>query len=62
MNAQYLKEIEVLVKTLTMALEHASKLSAFVVDCRDNWDCDTDAHKHNTTCRKCEANKLIPKV
>jgi hypothetical protein len=28
------------------------------IDCHDfaaNWDCDSDAHKYNTPCRKCES-------
>jgi hypothetical protein len=35
------------------------ELEDFVRDCRDNWDCDEDAHKYNTICRCCEAKKLL---
>lgn len=31
----------------------------FVRDCRDNWDCDKDAHKYNTPCRSCEARAIL---
>jgi len=26
---------------------------------RDGWDCDSDAHRHNTSCRCCDAAKLF---
>ena len=35
-------------------------LEDFVRDVRDNYDCDRDAHTHNTRCRACEAWKLHP--
>lgn len=34
------------------------KLLEFARDCAKNWDCDTDGHKYNTGCRKCEAEHL----
>lgn len=37
------------------------KLLEFARDCHVNWDCDIDAHKYNTLCRACEAEKLIAK-
>jgi hypothetical protein len=33
----------------------------FILDCRDNYDCDADAHTHGTRCRACEAAKILPK-
>ena len=39
--------------------EEIESLQEFVRDCRDNWDCDEDAHKHGTPCRSCEAKKLL---
>ena len=33
---------------------------SFIKDCRDNFDCDEDAHKYGTMCRSCAAAKLIP--
>lgn len=33
-------------------------LKDFARDCYMNWDCDSDAHKYNTVCRSCEAEKL----
>lgn len=40
--------------------DRIAELEAFVRDCRDNWDCDEDAHHHGTTCRACSAGLLIP--
>ena len=39
------------------------ELEDFVRDCRDNWDCDADAHRHghSSQCRKCEAENLLKK-
>ncbi len=34
-------------------------LMSFVESLVSGWDCDTDAHKYGTQCRKCEAAKLI---
>jgi len=31
----------------------------FVKNIRDNYDCDRDAHKYNTPCRCCEADKIL---
>jgi len=35
------------------------RLSTFARECRDNWDCDTDAHTHGTLCRACEAVRVL---
>lgn len=40
------------------------RLMAFVVDARDNWDCDTTGHEEFGThrpaqCRRCQAAKLL---
>ena len=35
------------------------RLSDFARDCRDNWDCDPDAHTHGTLCRACEAGRVL---
>lgn len=32
----------------------------FIVRCRDDFDCDKDAHKYGNMCRSCIASKLIP--
>ena len=37
------------------------QLEEFVRDCRDNHDHREDAHKYNTPCFVCEAEKLLPK-
>jgi hypothetical protein len=31
----------------------------FAQDCRDNWDCDEDAHRYDTRCRKCAARERL---
>jgi len=31
----------------------------FLKDVANNYDCDEDAHKYNTRCRSCEAQKLL---
>ena len=35
------------------------KLRAFARDVANNFDCDEDAHKYNTTCRACAAHNLL---
>lgn len=39
---------------------HLADLKAFARECRDNWDCDADAHTYSTLCRACEAARLCP--
>ena len=34
-------------------------LEDFAEDIRDNYDCDADAHKYKTTCRRCTAEKVL---
>ena len=49
-------------KILTDHFEELEKLTAFtafVKDIRDNYDCDSDAHKYGTWCRCCQAAALI---
>jgi len=29
---------------------------------RDNWDCDSDAHKYHTPCRVCDCALLLTKL
>jgi hypothetical protein len=44
-------------------LEKTNKeLRDFIEDLYTSWDCDADAHKHNTLCRACEAKKIIEGV
>lgn len=38
--------------------EKCYELLEFVKECYRSWDCDEDAHKYNTLCRSCEAEKL----
>lgn len=40
--------------------ERVRRLEWFVLDCRDNFDCDHDAHRYKTTCRTCAAAALMP--
>lgn len=37
------------------------KLRGLLVDFRDGWDCDTDAHKYKTQCRCCAAAAALEK-
>lgn len=42
------------------ALEEESKRYKEVLrDVRDNYDCDSDAHKYGTTCRCCAAEEVL---
>ncbi len=34
-------------------------LAVFASTCRDDFDCDPDAHRYGTFCRACEAERLI---
>jgi hypothetical protein len=34
-------------------------LEDFATDCAKNFDCDSDAHKYNTTCRACAAKEAL---
>lgn len=42
------------------AQRRLAELEDFARDCRDNWDCDEDAHRLDTRCRACAAGKLLP--
>lgn len=37
----------------------AKRAEDFVRNCRDNFDCDDDAHRYSTTCRACDAGKVL---
>jgi len=39
--------------------ELLDKLQETLLDIRDNYDHDVDAHKYKTNCRKCEAEKSL---
>ena len=39
-----------------------AELLAFARDVGFNFDCDSDSHKYETTCRKCDALALIAKL
>jgi len=44
----------------TMCSEDEIKpLLSFLREIKDNWDCDEDAHRYNTTCRCCNAEKTL---
>jgi len=34
-------------------------LEEFIRDCAVNWDCDSDSHRYDLLCRKCEAKKIF---
>lgn len=35
------------------------RLRSFIESIRDNYDCDSDAHRYGTQCRVCEAARLL---
>ncbi len=39
--------------------EYYKRLEEFVRNIRDDYDCDSDAHRYNTGCRVCEADKVL---
>lgn len=39
--------------------EEVNSLINFIKDCGESWDCDEDSHRYNTTCRSCEATKIL---
>jgi len=53
------KQVFALTKRVDELVEERKGFKDFIRDCYMNWDCDDDAHKYNTTCRACEAEKLI---
>lgn len=44
---------------LDLMFAERDRLYHFARDCRDNWDCDSDAHKYRTLCRACEAKAAM---
>ena len=42
--------------------QQVAELVAALVEIRDDFDCDKDAHKYGTTCRCCLANATLAKV
>lgn len=53
-NADRLMQLEK-IEQLELKLK---KCSDFVRDCAEDWDCDSDSHKYNLPCRKCNAEKI----
>jgi hypothetical protein len=39
--------------------ENIKPLLSFIKEIKENWDCDDDAHKYNTICRCCDAEKTL---
>jgi hypothetical protein len=54
--------VEVLETEFKRLEEQNKQLMEFVRDGHKNWDCDSDAHKYNTPCRVCEAEKLYKQL
>ncbi len=46
---------------LAEARKRIAELEEFAREVRDNYDCDSDAHRYGTMCRACEAEKVLPK-
>lgn len=40
--------------------DRVRRLEDFAYSCRDDFDCDNDAHRHGTMCRACAAEKILP--
>lgn len=57
-NCLVLTEVQPLRDQVAVLTQERDELKSFVLDVRDNWDCDLDAHKYGTTCRSCEAKRL----
>ena len=38
------------------------RLKEALIDIRDNYDCDSDAHKYGTSCRCCTAKEALAKI
>lgn len=53
------KEIEMLKDGAGKMLVRIKELEDGLRDFADNYDCDTDAHRYGTTCRKCKSKQLI---
>lgn len=59
-NGGYIKGVsEGFQKALEILGDNKKSQYEFIRDCATNWDCDEDAHKYNTTCRKCDAQSLF---
>ena len=41
------------------AILRGKALEDFARECCDNFDCDEDAHRYGTLCRKCEARTVL---
>ena len=39
--------------------EKVRRLEDFAYSCRDDFDCDSDAHRHGTMCRACRAAEVL---
>jgi len=51
--------IEGFQKALEIFGDKNKELYEFARNCSANFDCDKDGHKYDTTCRKCDAKKLL---
>lgn len=47
---------------LEILRKQRAELLAALKEIRDDFDCDSDAHKYGTTCRCCLAKKVIASV
>jgi hypothetical protein len=56
---QLYADLEVAAQTHHEQSKRISELQEGLRDFADNYDCDSDAHKYNTTCRKCKAKQLL---
>lgn len=47
---------------LRAATKRAERAEDFARECRDNFDCDPDAHRYGTMCRACDAADVLRKA
>jgi hypothetical protein len=40
-------------------IKYFEELKELARDINENYDCDFDAHRYNTSCRACEAGKIL---
>ena len=58
-NSILTQEVESLTTQLSNEKQKAMGLVSALEFIRDGYDCDSDAHKYNTACRKCDAQTAL---
>lgn len=47
--------------SISIFLDRYKEMRDFVEDIYENWDCDRDAHRYATPCRRCWAGEILNK-